>query len=195
LKLPHTLGYMLPTAAVMSAARRVENFHLFLATQPSPRQARPRANTGPPLPNLWRPAPLAGLLPLSRTTAPQGEDGRQRRSQSVTPPTLPHRTASAGEGSTLWGQGEGGGRSDVDARKRERGQAIGGGWAREGEGGGELEFFWGGGGSESAAGRGVGVAGSWLTLAGEANRCKAREYQVCVCGGGFIISDCRRVYV
>ncbi len=58
MNLPHTLGYMLPTAAVMSAARRVENFHLFLATQPSPRQARPRADTGPPLPNLWRPAQL-----------------------------------------------------------------------------------------------------------------------------------------
>lgn len=53
-------GYLRPTQSALAAARKVDNLTCWgTGWPPSPRLARPRPDTGPPMPNPWRPLPLA----------------------------------------------------------------------------------------------------------------------------------------
>jgi len=52
-------GYLRPTESALAAARKVDNLTTWgTGWPPSPRLARSRPDTGPPLPNPWRPLPL-----------------------------------------------------------------------------------------------------------------------------------------
>lgn len=60
-------GYLRPTESALAAARKVDNLTTWgTGWPPSPRLARSRPDTGPPLPNPWRPMPL----PRSRLQTP-----------------------------------------------------------------------------------------------------------------------------
>ena len=53
-------GYLRPTESALAAARKVDNLTCWgTGWPPSPRLARPRPDTGPPIPNPWQPLPLA----------------------------------------------------------------------------------------------------------------------------------------
>ena len=108
LKLP---GYMRPTESAMASAPRVENLTCWAAGwPPSPRLARPRADTGSPLPSVWRPMSISRVLggvKYGAWEAEADEEEEEDGSVVVHGGGTPAAAGAAGERG-VWGEGAGG---------------------------------------------------------------------------------------